>query len=59
MKTISTQLSHFFENEEIRQNLPLLFRFIGLLVAVIVVFTVAFHFIMLYEGEQHSWITGL
>jgi hypothetical protein len=36
-----------------------LFRFIGLLVAVIVVFTVAFHFIMLYEGEQHSWITGL
>ena len=31
-----------------------------MLLAVIVVFTVLFHFIMLYaEGEEHSWITGL
>ncbi|QDG50574.1 potassium transporter TrkA [Persicimonas caeni] len=60
MKTISTQLSHFLENKELRRNLPLLMKFIGLLVVVIIVFTVLFHFIMLYvEGEEHSWITGL
>ncbi len=60
MKTISTQLSYFFENKELKRNLPLLLKLIGLLVAVIVVFTVAFHFIMLYaEGEEYSWITGL
>ncbi len=26
---------------------------------VIIIFTIAFHFIMLYEGHEHSWITGL
>jgi len=60
MKTISTQLSHFFENEELKRNLPLLLKFVALLAGIIVVFTVAFHFIMLYaEGESHSWVTGL
>lgn len=60
MKTLSTQLSYFLQNKEIRQNLPILLKYIGALGAVIVVFTVVFHFIMLYaEGEAHSWITGL
>lgn len=59
MKTISTQLSYFLENKEIRRNLPLLMKFVGLLVLVVILFSVIFHFIMLYEGEQHSWITGL
>jgi Trk K+ transport system NAD-binding subunit len=60
MKTISTQLSHFLENKELQRNLPLLMKFVGLLVVVVIVFAVIFHFIMLYaEGEQHSWITGL
>lgn len=44
MKTISTQLSHFFENEELKRNLPLLLKFLGVLAGIIVVFTVAFHF---------------
>ena len=60
MKTLSTQLSYFLQNKEIKQNLPILLKYVGALVAVIVVFTVIFHFIMLYaEGEEHSWITGL
>ncbi|NBB74704.1 MAG: potassium transporter TrkA [Bacteroidetes bacterium] len=60
MKTLSTQLSYFLQNKEIRQNLPILLKYIGVLVAVIVAFTVLFHFIMLYaEGREHSWITGL
>jgi Trk K+ transport system NAD-binding subunit len=60
MKTLSTQLSYFFQNKEIRQNLPILLKYVGALVVVIVVFTVGFHFIMLYaEGREHSWITGL
>lgn len=60
MKTLSTQLSYFLQNKEIKQNLPILLKYVGVLVAVIVLFTVIFHFIMLYaEGEEHSWITGL
>lgn len=26
---------------------------------VILIFTIGFHFIMLYEGHDHSWVTGL
>jgi Trk K+ transport system NAD-binding subunit len=60
MKTLSTQLSYFLQNKDIRQNLSILLKYVGVLVAVVVVFTVLFHFIMLYaEGEEHSWITGL
>lgn len=59
MKTISTQLSYFLEDRATQRNLWLLLRYVLLLVIVIFVFTVAFHFIMLYEGKSHSWITGL
>ena len=59
MKTISTQLSYFLEDRATQRNLWLLLRYVLFLVAVIFVFTVAFHFIMLYEGKSHSWITGL
>ncbi len=59
MKTLSTQLSYFLQNKQIRQNLPILLRYVAALIIVIAVFTVLFHFIMLYEGKEHSWITGL
>jgi Trk K+ transport system NAD-binding subunit len=60
MKTISTHLSYFLKDRKVKRNLSILLRYIALLVAVIAVFTVVFHFIMLYvEGEEHSWITGL
>lgn len=60
MKTISTQLSYFLRDRAIQRNLWLLMRYLLVLVGVIFVFTVGFHFIMLYvEGESHSWITGL
>lgn len=59
MKTISTQLSYFLQDREIRQNLRLLLKYFAFLMAVIAVFTVLFHVIMVYvEGEAHSWVTG-
>lgn len=33
-------------------------KFVGLLCVVIVVFSILFHFIMLLEGQEHSWVTG-
>lgn len=60
MKTISTHLSYFLKDREVKRNLSILFRYLAILVVVIFVFTVVFHFIMLHvEGEEHSWITGL
>ncbi len=60
MKTLSTQLSFFLHDVEMRQNLRLLAKYLLALVFVIVLFTVVFHVIMWrIEGKEHSWITGL
>lgn len=58
MKTIAAQLSVILDNQEIRQNLPLLGKFVLLLVLVVIAFTIGFHVIMEFEGQEHSWITG-
>jgi len=52
--------AYVLQNKELKQNLPILLKYIGVLVAVVVMFTVVFPFTMLNaEGEEHSWITGL
>ena len=60
MKTIATQLSYFLQDVALRRNIKLLLRYVLLLVVVIAVFSVIFHWIMWeVEGKEHSWITGL
>lgn len=60
MKFLATQLTYFFSRTQSRQNIRALFKYLLFLVAVIIAFTILFHFIMLYvEGREHSWITGL
>lgn len=59
MKTFGTHLANLMHNEEIKRNLPTLMKFVALIAAVVVLFTILFHFIMLYEGQNHSWISGL
>ncbi len=59
MKLISTQLAFFFENRQMRSNTRALLRYVAFVAAVVAVFTVVFHFIMVeVEGQDHSWITG-
>lgn len=60
MKLISTQLSYFINQGIVRQNLRALLKFLLLLILVILIFTVGFHFIMNnVEDQNHSWLTGL
>ncbi|HUH02398.1 MAG TPA: NAD-binding protein [Kofleriaceae bacterium] len=59
MKFISTQLTYLLSQREVRQNLALLLKYVAFLVAVIIVYAIAFHFIMAYEGQKHSWVTGV
>src|SRR5690554_7950852 len=59
MKAISSQLSFFLKNKEIQRYLPLLFKIFAILLAMLLVYTVRLHLIMLYEGQSHTWITGL
>lgn len=60
MKFVATQLSFFMGDAQLRRNVRSLLKYVAFLVAVVVVFAVVFHLIMLYvEGERHSWVTGV
>ncbi len=59
MKVLVSLLASFMEAPESRRNLGVLLRFLSLLVGIIVVYSVLFHFIMVgVEGKDHSWVTG-
>ncbi|HEV2147337.1 MAG TPA: NAD-binding protein [Longimicrobiaceae bacterium] len=58
MKFIPAQLAFFLQSHTARRNLRLLSRFVAFLVVLVVVYSIAFHFLMAAEGQQHSWITG-
>ncbi len=58
MKFVSVQLSYFFRDRKVRRNVRSLLKYVAFITAVIVVYAVVFHFVMLYEGESHSWVTG-
>ena len=60
MKFLPSQLAYFFSTHETRGNIRMLLQYVAVLVAVIVLYVVLFHVIMeRYEGQTHSWITGL
>ena len=58
MKFLGSQLSYLLEKRQSRRNLKALGRYMAALAGVIVLFAVAFHMIMLYEGKEYSWVTG-
>ncbi len=58
MKFLPSQLVFFLQNRPDRRNLKLLFRFVMVLLILIIVFTLIFHLLMLREGRTFSWITG-
>ncbi|CAN5829726.1 potassium channel protein [soil metagenome] len=59
MKFVSAQLAFFFRNRTTRRNVRALLRFVAVLVAMMLVFSIIFHFIAEAEGQRHSWVTGL
>ena len=58
MKFFTSQISYFLSSRNTKVNIKRLLRFLGALSALIVAYSIIFHFIMLYEGQQHSWVTG-
>ena len=58
MKFLPAQLSYFADTSVNRRNIGALLRFVAILIAMIVVYSVIFHFIMEHEGQSHSWVTG-
>lgn len=47
------------ETRTSRSNLLALVRLLGVLLGLIVVYSVAFHWLMAREGQQHTWLTGV
>ena len=58
MKFLATQIAYFINQNETRQNFKALAKYLLFLSVTIVIFSVLFHFIMLYEDQEFSWITG-
>ena len=59
MKFLPSQLMYILGEREVRRNMRALLSFVGALALSIAAFSVLFHAIMLYEGQQHSWLTGV
>ena len=58
VKFLTSQLTYFLKPATSRRNIRLLLRFLLVLAIMVTVYSVIFHGLMLYEGRQHSWITG-
>ncbi len=59
MKFLPSQLATLFHASHQRSNSRLLGRFVGIILFMFAIYTVLFHILMVYEGQEHSWITGL
>lgn len=59
MKTLVAVVSTLLQNRTSRINLLALMKLIFILVLMIAVYSVAFHYLMEREGQHHSWITGI
>jgi Trk K+ transport system NAD-binding subunit len=58
MKLFFSQLAYFVSSSRDR-NIKTLIKFFLVLVLMISVYSVTFHFLMLREGQEYSWITGI
>jgi voltage-gated potassium channel len=58
MKSITTQLLLFLHQRPAKRNIRLLGRFLLVLAGLVTIYSVTFHFLMAYEGQRHTWMTG-
>lgn len=59
MKFIVSQLMTLTRERKSRRNLKVLAKFLLVLVAMIITYSILFHALMAMEGQRHSWLTGL
>jgi len=59
MKTIGSQLAALMTGRKLRRQLAPFAKYVALLLAVILFYGWFFHVIMAWEGQEHSWFTGV
>jgi Trk K+ transport system NAD-binding subunit len=57
MKLIFSELIHLITKKQER-NIWILIKFFIALIAIVTVYSILFHFLMIFENREFSWITG-
>jgi Trk K+ transport system NAD-binding subunit len=58
MKTLSALIATYLSSRRRRGNFKMLLSLLAFFCAIVAVYSIVFHWIMDYEGQQHSWLTG-
>jgi Trk K+ transport system NAD-binding subunit len=58
MKFLPSILMYFFQSGKAKTNVKALFKFVIILIFLVTLYTIIFHYIKAYEGEQHSFTSG-
>lgn len=58
MKKARKKLNPFIEDIKLKENIRKLLRYIFTLMFLITLYSTSFHYVMLLEGREYSWITG-
>ncbi len=58
MKFLPAQILYFTRSRTTKRNFKLLFNFLIVLTLIVGIYSVLFHFIMLFEEKEFTWITG-
>jgi Trk K+ transport system NAD-binding subunit len=58
MKFVPAQFAAYLQVRSARRNLRALRNYVLVLLAMVTVYSVAFHFLMAAEGQRFSWLTG-
>ena len=59
MSILPAQISFFLRQHSVKRNLVALGRFFLMIFALIALYSIIFHYIMLSEGQHYSWVTGV
>ena len=59
MKSLVDQTTHFLKQDTTRRNLVALGRLLLVLAAIVAFYSVIFHVLMVREGRDFSWFTGV
>jgi len=58
VKFLTSQLMATLRQRQMRRNIAALAKYVAVLTAFVIVYTIVFHALMVYEGQDHSWLTG-
>jgi len=59
MQTLVSKITHFMSLESNKRNMLFMLRLLLFVVALIIVYSTCFHFLMLAEGKKYSPVTGV